>query len=239
MFKNQRIGQSAAKPRTEERSTTISKESTEVKLGKRPVYLKERNVIYKIINSENSKIYIGSAAFYDKRLGTHINLLRNNKHNNPHLQSAFNRYGEESFKFEIIEKVDKVENLLNREQYWLDFYKSYDRNIGYNISKIAGSNLGNKLSEKAKKKISEFQKNRPKSLETRNKFKKIQTAINGKRVQVFTKEMEFLNEFNSISECSREMKISIGAISKQCSNVSGNKRKTKNSKYIFRYKDIV
>lgn len=53
------IGQSAAKPRIEERSTTIPEGSTLHKKGKRTVYPKR--VIYKIENLVNKKLYIGSA----------------------------------------------------------------------------------------------------------------------------------------------------------------------------------
>lgn len=83
-LKNIEIGQSAAKPRIEERSTTISTESTLNNEGKRVAY----PVIYKITNLINKKCYVGSAIYYDKRRGTHISKLRRNKHNNPYLQSA-------------------------------------------------------------------------------------------------------------------------------------------------------
>ena len=89
------IGQSAAKPLIEERSTTISKESTSLTRGKRVVY--QRSVIYQIKNTVNQKIYIGSASWYEKRKGTHIAKLRKKTHNNPHLQSAWNKYGENCF----------------------------------------------------------------------------------------------------------------------------------------------
>jgi len=72
-----------------ESSTTISQESTDNNIiGKRSVYLKKKNVIYKITNIINNKIYIGSAAYYDKRIGDHVSNLRKNKHHNKYLQSA-------------------------------------------------------------------------------------------------------------------------------------------------------
>ena len=81
--------QSAAKPLSDgEGSTTIPEGSTLNNEGKRPVYLKERYVVYKILNKTTSKFYIGSASYYDKRLGTHVSLLRRQKHWNPYMQSA-------------------------------------------------------------------------------------------------------------------------------------------------------
>lgn len=82
-------GQSAAKPLLNgEGSTTIPEGSTLKVEGKRPVYLRERYVIYKILNVITNKFYIGSASYYDKRIGTHVSKLRRNKHWNMYLQSA-------------------------------------------------------------------------------------------------------------------------------------------------------
>lgn len=62
--------------------------------------------IYKITNSINNKIYIGSAINIYRRFVTHNHLLRNNKHFNSHLQSSWNKYKSENFK-EYIEKWKK------------------------------------------------------------------------------------------------------------------------------------
>lgn len=74
-------GQSAAKPLLNgEGSTTIPEGSTLENEGKRPVYLKERYVVYKITNNATGKFYIGSASYYDKRIGTHVSRLRRGTH---------------------------------------------------------------------------------------------------------------------------------------------------------------
>jgi len=74
--------QSAAKPLSNgEGSTTIPEGSTlTTSKRKRPVYLKERYVIYKINNDVTGKFYIGSASYYDKRIGTHVSKLRKSTH---------------------------------------------------------------------------------------------------------------------------------------------------------------
>lgn len=198
-----------------------------------------KNVIYKITNIINGKIYIGSASFYNKRKGTHISLCRKELHKNPHLQNAWNLYGEKAFVFEIIEVVDIQNNLLKKEQFWLNKTQCYNREIGYNISKIAGSNLGNKLSEETKKKIGDFWRNKPKSEEHKKNFKKAQTEMNGKIVLVFNKNEELLHEFPSISECSKSLEISVSAISKFISRKLQGRFTKRKGKYIFKYKDIV
>ena len=110
--------------------------------------------IYKIKNKTNNKVYIGSAYNLHLRLYNHCYLLRRNEHHNPHLQSAWNKYKEENFEFSIIEFCDK-EKILDREQIWIDHYKSYDQNIGYNMCPIAGNTAGKKFSEETKEKMRE------------------------------------------------------------------------------------
>src|SRR3990167_7829867 len=105
--------------------------------------------IYKIINLVNRKIYIGSAANVFKRWQVHKRCLKSNKHHSVLLQRAWIKYGEENFLFEIIEEVAEKENLIEREQRYLDVLKPH-----YNICKIAGSCLGVKRSAEVKQKLS-------------------------------------------------------------------------------------
>ncbi|MBT2697025.1 GIY-YIG nuclease family protein [Bacillus sp. ISL-40] len=109
--------------------------------------------IYKITCTVTRKFYIGSAVNICMRWSTHLCDLRKNQHMNKYLQNSFNKYGEESFKFEIIESILSKEMLVEREQFWLDELKPYDRKIGFNILKVAGSCLGKKLKETTKDKL--------------------------------------------------------------------------------------
>jgi group I intron endonuclease len=79
-----------------------------------------KNVIYKIRNIINNKFYVGSTVNSRVRFQTHRRNLRAGKHQSPHMQAAWNKYGEDCFKFEIIEIVECSENLLAAEQKWLD-----------------------------------------------------------------------------------------------------------------------
>ncbi|MGH7974976.1 MAG: GIY-YIG nuclease family protein [bacterium] len=88
--------------------------------------------IYKITNTLNGLLYIGSSKDIKDRWFEHKFKLRRNVHSSKYLQEDWNRYGENIFTFEIIEECSK-NNKLQREQYWLDFYKSYERDKGYNI----------------------------------------------------------------------------------------------------------
>src|SRR5258706_5268149 len=122
--------------------------------------------IYKIINLVNKKIYIGSSNNLERRWGEHKNALRNNKHDNSHLQAAWNKYGELSFSFEVLELVMPW-SILDREQYWLDELKPFGKQ-GYNGNRIADkppSQSGKKASPETLVKLSVMRKGKPHSPE--------------------------------------------------------------------------
>ena len=108
--------------------------------------------IYKIEIIVKGKLYIGSAKNIEKRKKEHFNALKNNAHKNKHLQNAWNKYGENNFRFSILECVEPT-SLITREQYYMDLYKSYDRKLGYNIAPKAGNTLGVIPSEETREKI--------------------------------------------------------------------------------------
>jgi group I intron endonuclease len=94
--------------------------------------------IYRIRNLINDNCYYGSSKNIEKRWKTHKNQLRRKKHINSILQSAWNKYGEENFIFEIIEECSK-DKLFETEQKYLDTLPKY--NIGLKSS--GGDNLTN------------------------------------------------------------------------------------------------
>jgi len=116
------------------------------------VKIGNESAIYSIVNTVNGKMYIGSAVNLRNRRRIHISQLRNNKHHSVLLQRAFDKYKEENFSFELIEYVTDKNNLIKREQVWIDFFKPE-----YNICKIANSKLGVSPSEETREKISDFQ----------------------------------------------------------------------------------
>lgn len=145
-----------------------------------------RSGIYKLTNTVNGKVYVGSAVNLGNRKENHYACLRNNKHKNERLQHSWNKHGETSFEFSILEYVEDKNNLIEREQYWMDFYEVAGDD-GYNISPKAGSslgvkhtaetrkrmseaNIGKKLSAEHCKKISEGNKGRVITAETRQKI---------------------------------------------------------------------
>lgn len=99
----------------------------------------QKNIgIYKITNIVNGKFYIGSSKNINNRKNRHASSLRCGKHHSTHLQRAFDKYGHEKFKFEVVERCKEGE-LIEREQYYLDLLKPYDYKVGYNESILANS----------------------------------------------------------------------------------------------------
>ena len=89
-----------------------------------PTYFKMEELVnkcgvYQIRNLVNGKIYIGSSKTLAGRLKRHLNNLCKNKHDNCHLQMAFNKYGKNNFIFEIIEFCD-ISEQYEVEQYWIN-----------------------------------------------------------------------------------------------------------------------
>lgn len=126
--------------------------------------------IYMIHNRTNGMLYIGSAISVKKRFREHRRGLSNNAHHSPRLQNAWNQYGKEAFEFCVLESVPHKSSLLQREQVWLDAFRTYDRMAGYNIASSAGSQLGSKHSAEAKARIQAAMKGRTFSDKTRAKI---------------------------------------------------------------------
>lgn len=136
--------------------------------------------IYKITNIINGHIYIGLSRNIKKRFYHHKYNLKKGIHENDYLQKAWNKYGESSFLFEIIEEC-KEEELNEKELYWINYYGGFENPNLYNlrdggkslkqlpetIEKIRKSNLGNPcywkgkhLPSEIKEKISKANKGR-------------------------------------------------------------------------------
>jgi predicted GIY-YIG superfamily endonuclease len=92
--------------------------------------------IYKIQNLLNGKIYIGQSVDIEKRWSTHKAELKNNYHHNIHLQSAWNKYGENNFEFSIVEECI-IDQLNQREIYWISQFNSFEN--GYNLTPGGGN----------------------------------------------------------------------------------------------------
>jgi group I intron endonuclease len=107
-------------------------------------------VIYKITNTIDDRVYIGSSINYERRHKEHINDIKNNKHHNIHLQRFCDKYGVNTLEFNVIEVCDNGV-ILEREQVFIDKHK----NNSFNISdKSSAPMTGKKHTEESKIKMS-------------------------------------------------------------------------------------
>jgi group I intron endonuclease len=99
--------------------------------------------IYKI--TINDKVYVGLSVDIVKRIMCHKSLLRNNRHSNNHLQSAYNKY--KSFDWEVLE--EGKEWIEEKEIMWIDKLDAYKNGFNQN-----DGGAGNNHTEESKRKIS-------------------------------------------------------------------------------------
>lgn len=143
--------------------------------------LKDKMGIYQIVNLIDGKKYVGSSKNLYNRKAKHFYNLKNNKHGNCHLQNAFNKYGEDNFSFEVIEFVNTEDELLPREQYYIELYQVCDKDKGYNLIVDA---VRHAHSDETKQKMSLAKKGKTRSEETKLK---ISLAKKGKTLSEETK----------------------------------------------------
>jgi group I intron endonuclease len=140
--------------------------------------LQPRCGIYKIVNKDNGKYYVGRTLNLDKRWYQHKKLLIKNKHFNKYLQSVWNKYGPDKFEFIIVEYVNDKNELINIEQKYINVFideRKNGLNNCYNLSESSISpmdiNKGRKHSDKTKKILSD--KNKGKIPWNKNKSLKL------------------------------------------------------------------
>jgi len=116
--------------------------------------------IYIIKNLINKKVYVGSSINLNNRNYKHFWMLNKNIHDNFHLQQSFNKYGKSNFSFEICEICNATE-LINKENYYINEYKSNIMEFGYNLATV-NEFRRNCYNEEVKIKLSKYnlQKNK-------------------------------------------------------------------------------
>lgn len=191
-----------------------------------------RNIfgVYAIVCSINSKIYVGSTcrSFY-LRWRDHKTSLNKNSHCNTYLQNAWNKYGEESFSFEVLEIVENKikEIILEREQDWINSLEPYKSEKGYNVCPTAGSRQGSRSTEETIEKLKgkiPWNKGKkgeyslgPPSEETK---KKISEAQIGKEISLETRQK--MSEAAQGRICTEETRAKRSVSLKGNKNASGN-----------------
>jgi len=120
--------------------------------------------IYKIQNITDNKVYIGSSVDIKSRQYKHFWMLTLGSHYNSHLQSSYNKFGKDSFIFEILELCN-TEYLVSLENKYIDLYNSIDSTYGYNQAKV-NEFRRNTFNADVKLKLSKYNLNKNKNFST-------------------------------------------------------------------------
>lgn len=115
----------------------ISEEEYYATLLSNPDYSETKFSIYRFKNLINGKIYIGQTTVpVRKRLIQHMTFSRPwTKCHKTYFHNAIYKYGLNNFDFSVIEICKSQEELDIREKYWINHYKSNDKQFGYNYDK--------------------------------------------------------------------------------------------------------
>lgn len=124
--------------------------------------------IYKITNLINNKIYIGQTINpISQRWSAHKSHAKNGSTHK--LGRAIRKYGEENFKIELISQYP-MEELDEQERYWINQYKSFKDEYGYN-TQLGGKDItGYYIVENEKEIIDYYQNYSHNQLETAKHF---------------------------------------------------------------------
>lgn len=183
--------------------------------------------IYGIVNKINSNTYVGQTSqSFQRRYWHHCWKLKDNSHDNIHLQQAWNKYGEENFQFIVLEVVTDKSLLDDLEIQYISDFK--EKGKSYNMLLGGGGRRGFKMSEHTKELIGK--KNRQHMLgtkhseETKNKMSQIRT---GKRIKrktdildenIVRKVKELLIAGISASQIAHDLSINYKNINNLISN---------------------
>lgn len=194
------------------------------------------NEVYKITNKVTGKIYIGITNqgsgtryrhhWYEARIGDPCPIHK-----------SMAKYGEENFTLEIIDFADTYEELKEKEKFYIKKFNSTDRSIGYNLTeggdgtfgrlhseetkeKIRQKALGRKASDETKKKMSAIRKG--KCSEKRRKHLQEIAKLSMKKVYQYDKKLNFIAEYDSITEACLITGLNKDTIRKQLKNPPKN-----------------
>lgn len=114
--------------------------------------------IYCFENKINGKKYIGKAELPKRRLASHISTSKKPSNRQKYIHRAIAKYGIENFWFRCIDYAFSEEEALSQERYWIAFFETTNRNMGYNLTLGGEGRSGYKHIPETRKRLSELAK---------------------------------------------------------------------------------
>jgi len=135
---------------------------------------KPYGIIYKATNLINGKIYIGQTIkSLNKRISEHKNTAKRNEGTRFHV--AIRKYGFEKFTWEIICNVFSRESMIIIEHYYINLFRSYEFDFGYN------STMGdNSPTPEIRERLSKILTGKKRTSETRKRISDNHADVSGK-----------------------------------------------------------
>jgi group I intron endonuclease len=87
--------------------------------------------IYLIMCFDNHRVYVGSSINVQRRLREHYYKLIMGTHWNVYMQRSWNKYGKDSFFWDVLEIVDNKDDLFKTEKRWMKLYQT--KEYGFNF----------------------------------------------------------------------------------------------------------
>lgn len=159
------------------------------------VSLYKQKGVYCIYNTITQKKYIGytSLNFGDRR-DSHFASLRNGYHFNKEMQKDYDRFGESSFEFQIVETIDSDDVWLyeDKEKYWIKALDTFEN--GYNETAGGIGASGTTLPPERIQQLSEVNRKRMQGAKFSDDTKKAMSEAREKNRKRYTSDFGILTE---------------------------------------------
>jgi len=166
--------------------------------------------VYKLTNIIDGKSYIGQTTrTVEERVLEHFKYHLKPDRGCRKLSFAIKKYGVENFKIETIDTADSLEDLNNKEIYWIEYYNSMKN--GYNLSS-GGNGRGSFISDETRKLLSKAGKGRKHSADQKRKIREAHLIP----VYQYTKDGFFIKEHSSSADAFLITNINNSDIGKCC-----------------------
>lgn len=186
--------------------------------------------IYCIENLVNGKKYVGQSIDIYYRWKEHIDALNKGEHYNVHLQRSWNLYGQENFKFSIVEKCS-VEELNQKEMFYVDKFDAYHN--GYNQTRGGDGSVGYRHEKAVIEKMCQIQQQRFKDIKNREVLRDAH-EFESKPIYQIDFNGNIVQEWQSVNWAAKALNLQVVAI---CNALKHRQRKKTYAGYVWVYVD--